>query len=101
MQNRLSKKQKANIQGRKLTKRPFTDKGIKAARDLERVLGEKVSVTIGSPENGGITHYYSTALPPLTISIKNAKREILVEVSSIDNDNHDLLHHLFRRSVEE
>lgn len=84
----------------KRTTKMFSDKGLKAVKDLERVLGQKVTVSIGAPENGGITHYYTSKLPPLVVDTQNARRKIKVEVSSVDQDNRELLHYLFRKTVE-
>jgi len=80
----------------------FDEKSLKAIKDLERVIGEPITVILGSSDGSkeSVSHYYSGKLPPLVIETANAKREIKVEVSSIDQENNEMLHYLFRNTIE-
>lgn len=79
--------------------RGLTDGAIEAARRVSRLIGG-AEITIGSSETGGIKSYFNDRLPPLEITTLNAKRNVAVEVSSVEQENDKLLHFLFRKTVE-
>jgi len=84
----------------KAQRNTWSDRGIEAARSLDRAIGDNgVEITLGSEETGGITHYFTNKLPPLEITTHNAKREIAVEMSSVEQENNNLLHYLFTKTV--
>jgi len=84
----------------KAKRNTWSDRGIEAARSLDRDLGnEGVEITLGSEETGGITHYYTSKLPPLEITTHNAQRKVAVEMSSVEQENNKLLHFLFTKTV--
>lgn len=74
---------------------------LKAIRGLDKAMGNKgIEVTVGNRESGGIKSYFTNKLPPLRVESSNAERSIKVEVSSIEQDNNELLHYLFRKTIE-
>ena len=67
-------------------------------RTSAAVGGKGVEITLVT--NGEVTHYFNDKLPALKIDTLNAEREIEVEVSSVEVENNQLLHYLYRRAVE-
>ena len=76
----------------------WSDKGIEAARELDHSIGD-VGVEISVGVGDKVSHYYTNKLPPVEITTHNAKRQVAVEMSSVEQENNKLLHFLFTKTV--
>ena len=86
------------IQPNNSKRRALSDKLLsKLKKDFD--VGDGLDISIGTydPEtNKSKTSYiFSSKLPILEVTSKTAKRSIKVEVSSVEQDNAELLHTLF------
>ncbi len=67
----------------------------KNIRKLDR--GDGVDFSITNSE-GKVTRFFSSRNPKLVSNTANATRELEVEVSSVENENNELLHYLFQET---
>jgi len=83
----------------KAKRHPLTDKALNKLKD-KFDFGKGVELVIGSAnEKTGeqeAKYFFSNKFPKIEINAKySAKRSIAVEVSSVEQDNKELLHNLF------
>lgn len=45
-----------------------------------------------------VTHFFTSRIPKIQIKARNIQKTLDVEMSSVEEDNQSLLHHLFRKT---